>query len=441
MSVSNIEEFEKQLEQSETPTNNIVELKDNDEIQQGKINSLDLEEKPKIDVTQFKASTVFNPHEQVNQNQQQLAKIRKNMVLMYQSDNSGCGFIRCFQPAAYLNFIFGRDYSMVFQPFSAFIFQSDILQRVRTMYFQRQMAPEHLHNIRLYKQHQKQFGYKMVWEIDDHIWYDATFPDNHGVPPYNFGSSRITQVVKDSSIEIMKLMDTIIVTTEFLKDYINKVLMINVPVHVVPNQVPRFLWKSEKRKEITEPIKKPKFIYTGSPTHYSNEKKLHGDWENPAWREYIIKNVKEEKIEFTCFGGLPFFFEEIKDKIKVYNWVNSWHYHLAVIGEKADFGFMPLCKNNFNKAKSDLKAREYYAAGIAGIGCEFSDDNWKGPYENMILKLPYNCTLTQIEEMVQYQSQPENYNRTIRTQYEWMDKNAGWLESKQWVDNFIKALS
>lgn len=433
--MSNLQDFEKQLNQP-----NVINLSDEPktELKQNAINSLDVSEpKKSIDVSQFQPTAVFNPNEQQNQ----LAKIKKNIVLMYQSDNSGCGFIRCFQPAAYLNFIFGRNYEMLFQPFSAFIYQMDILQRVRTMYFQRQMAPEHLHNIRLYKNVQKDLGFKMVWEIDDHIWWDEIYPDKHGVPPYNFGSKFITQAVKESSIEIMKMMDTIIVTTEFMKDYINNTLKIPVHVHVVPNQVPKFLWKSEKKKPILEKIKKPKFIYTGSPTHYSNEKRMMGDWENGAWREYIIKNVKADKIDFVCFGGLPFFFEEIKDKIKIYNWVNSWHYHLAVMGENADFGLMPLCKNNFNKAKSDLKAREYYASGIVGIGCEFDDDKWKGPYDNMILKLPYKCSLTQIEEMVEYHCQPENYNKTVQAQYEWMDKNAGWLESKQWVDNFIRALS
>ena len=185
---------------------------------------------------------------------------------------------------------------------------------------------------------------------------------------------------------------------------------------------------------------KPKIIYTGSPTHYSNEQKLYGDWENPAWREFIIKNVKEDKISFTCMGGLPWFFEEIKDKIKVIGWLNSFQYHIGVMGEKADFSIMPLVPNWFNYCKSDLKHVENCAAKSLSIGSYFPEQKYKGPYENVPVKLPWNCSLKDIEQTIEYYSHPENYNKIIDQQTKWMDDDGRWLESPKWINNFLTVL-
>src|SRR5690606_19867802 len=129
---------------------------------------------------------------------------------------------------------------------------------------------------------------------------------------------------------IMSMMDVITVSSEFLKFYIENVLKINVPVVVVKNSISKYFWGMERRKGIDKRLEKPKVLYTGSPTHFSNEKKMKGDWDN-AWCDYVIKAVKTDRIDFTCMGGnVPWFFESVKNKIKTIPWVNSFQYHNAV---------------------------------------------------------------------------------------------------------------
>ncbi len=370
---------------------------------------------------------------------QNLVKVQKNMVLCFISDATGCGFIRCFQPFSYLNFVFGKSQTLMPIISCAFIQDENILIRTRTVYFQRQMAPEHLKMIMWYKDRQPTFKFKMVWEMDDHIWWEDKAKKVNGVPPYNFGATGITEEVKAASIKIMNCMDTLIVSTQFLADYIRNELGVKVPIKIVPNHVAKYFWKDGNKRTITERIAKPKVIYTGSPTHYSNERKMYGDWENSAWREFVIKNVKEDKISFTCFGGLPWFLEEIKDKIKIIGWLNSFQYHLGVLGEKADFGLMPLVPNNFNRGKSNLKYLEYCAGGILGIGTSFKDGS-PSPYDCMDVKLMNDCSLKQIEETFDYFRDPQHYNEVIANQYKFLDDKGHWLESKKFIDNFISIL-
>ncbi len=423
---SNLEEFEKQLE------NNVVDLDSQLEsrLSEDKLNSIDI-------------SKDYRPKNQVqnNPNNQQV-KIQKNIVLAFISDATGCGFIRCFQPFSYLNFVFGKSQQLLPIISCAFIQDQNTLLRTRTIYFQRSMSPDHLKIISWYKQNQNALQYKMIWEMDDHIWWEDSERKVHGVPPYNFGARGITEEVKNASIQIMKMMDLLVVSTQPLADYIKNELKVNVPIKVIKNHVAKYFWKDGTSRKITEKIVKPKFIMTSSPTHYNPEKRMMGDFENSAWVEYVIKNVKANKIDFTVIGGLPFFFEEIKDKIKVLPWMNSFQYHLAVLGERAHFGIMPLVPNMFNVGKSNLKFLEYAAAKILAFGCYFKDGykGYQGPYHDMTVKHDYRASLKEIEDMVEKYSQPENYNKIIEEQTKYLDINGHWLESKKYVDDFLTIL-
>lgn len=424
---SDMELFEKQLEGS-----NVVDLDSQLEsrLSEDKINTIDI-------TKNYRPKNAPQPQ----QNQQQV-KIQKNVVLAFISDGSGCGFIRCFQPFSYLNFVFAKSMTLLPIISSCFIHDHDILMRARTVYFQRQMSPDHLRSCLWYKQHQQMFKYKMVWEVDDHIWWEDSERKIHGVPPYNFGATGITEEVKYSSIEIMKMMDELIVSTQPLADYIKNELKIEVPITVIKNHVAKYFWKDGNSRKITEKITKPKFLMTSSPTHFHQEKKLMGDFENSAWVEYIIKNVKENKIDFTIIGGLPFFFDEIKNRIKVIPWLNSFNYHLAILGERAHFGIMPLVPNNFNVGKSNIKFLEFSAAKILAFGTYFKEGykGYQGPYHDMPVKLDWKSSLEEIEKTVNFYRQPENYNKIIDEQSKYLDVNGHWLESKTWVDSFLKVI-
>lgn len=372
--------------------------------------------------------------------QQNITSIRKNILLSYVSDATGCGHIRNVFPVTYLNALFGKSQDVVPIISPMFIFQEDILIRTKAILFQRQMSPEHYNIIKKYKEMQPQYGYRMIYDIDDFIWganeqQGGTKED--GVPTYNFGWRGITNPIKHYSLEIMKLMDHITVSSEYLKYWINQVEGVNVPCEVVHNSVPMYFWGNTRKSGKKAPIQVPHVIYTGSPTHYHNGDRLLGDFEN-SYKDFVIKNVINGKIKFTCMGDLPWFFEGIKDKITVIPWLNSYQYHLGVKGAKADFAIGPLVPNNFNYSKSYIKYQEACAEGIPFVGSVFVNGK-PSPYDHCILKTPSDITVDGIEKIIfGLSSNIEEYNKVLMGQYKWLDATGGYLESPKYVQTLMQ---
>jgi hypothetical protein len=377
----------------------------------------------------------------------EIAKVQKNIVLSYASDSTGCGHIRCVFPMTYLNSLFGKSkrFNIMIAPNNTMILQNDILLRTRSIFFQRTMSPNQIDLVKQYKSLQPKYAYMMKFDIDDFIWKGTE--EGECIPEYNFGSGGITDDVRNAAIEIMNLMDLVCVSTDFLGEYI-KSKGVKTKIITIPNTVPQYFWGNQKRKPIKEKIIKPKVIYSGSPTHYSNEKRLAGDWDN-AWLEWILRNVKNNKIEFFCMGGLPFFFEEIKNKIKIIQWVNSYQYHLPIKNFRPDFGIAPLVPNFFNYSKSDLRAIEYYSVGALCIGSVFdtvkSPKCWNkehapSPYDNIFLKLQHNCSVKDIDELFWKYTEPDYFNDILAKQYKFLYDNSRYLESEKSVKRYTDIL-
>lgn len=380
----------------------------------------------------FDSNTDTDVEEQKN-----LHKVNKNIVLSYVSDYTGCGHIRNILPSTYLNAVFGRDASMNIITSPAMIYQPDILKRTRSVFFQRTMGPHSVDMVRQYKELQKQYKFKMVYDLDDFIWDGKDIGEE--IPNYNFGKEAITKEVQDAAIENMKMMDTVTVTCDFLKDYIASRGVDKNKIKIVHNTMPSFLWGSDKKPHITEKIEKPTIIWSASPTHWHDGKKLLGDLDN-AWYQWIIKSVKEDKINYVQMGGLPWFFEEIKDKIKVYNWVNSLHYPAAVKSANADFGIAPLVPNHFNYSKSPIKYQEYCVAGIVGVGTVFTNGK-PSPYDIALTQAPDTVTVEMLDHLFfEYLCLPENYNRLLDQQYQQVMDNNWITESTGYVNMMTSIL-
>lgn len=372
-------------------------------------------------------------------NTNNITQIRKNVLLSYVSDATGCGHIRNVFPLTYLNALFGKNQTLIPIISPMFIWQEDILIRAKTILFQRQMSPAHYSLIRKYKDLQPKYGYKMVYDIDDFVWGHNEHQGGSkedGVPSYNFGWKGITDEIKQYSLEIIKLMDRVTVSSEYLKYWLSEVEGITVPITVMQNSVPKYLWGSSKKAPKKQPIKIPRIIYTGSPTHYSNQDKLLGDFDN-SYREFIVKNVLNGKINFTCMGALPWFFEGIKDKIQVIPWLNSYMYQTGVKSARADIAIGPLVRNNFNYSKSYIKYQESCAEGIPFIGSVFTN-NKPSPYDVCLLKTNDMVTVSEIENLVfGLCSDVDKYNLIVVNQYKWMDESSGYLESQGYIQKLM----
>jgi hypothetical protein len=155
--------------------------------------------------------------------------------------------------------------------------------------------------------------YNLVYDIDDYVWdYNELQGGSKdlGVPSYNPAYKNVTKEHKDNSIEIMKNVDTITVSTQGLKDYIENTLKISTKVKLLKNAIPFYLWGTSKKNPIKEDLKKPKVIYTGSPTHYKNPtkqdpSKSFGDFDS-AWKDWkFLRDHLKFPSAMRSTGGDP----------------------------------------------------------------------------------------------------------------------------------------
>lgn len=373
-----------------------------------------------------------------NKEEKKFIKVKKNIILVYLSDSTGCGHVRSIFPFTYINAVFGKKHDMNPIITSAFIRQQDILVRTRSILFQRQMTPEHLNMIRFYKNIQPQFKFKMIYDIDDLLWgknEEHGGNETEGIPSYNFASDRVSEEMKQCSLESMKLMDKVTVSTQYLKDHLQNVEKIETPIEVLQNSVPVYLYGHRDKQFIQENIKKPKILLNQSPTHYSNVKKKKGDFNN-AWCDYIIKNVKENKIDVSVIGGLPFYFEEIKDKIKVINWLNALQYPNKMKQIKPNFVISPLVYNKFNSAKSDIKKIETQAIGSVHIGTVFESGE-VSPYDGNIVKIKDTCTVKEIEDTINSLCDKDIYNDLVNRGYKELEDQNRYTESSKYINQLV----
>lgn len=393
---------------------------------------------PTSDITRFRQHILNrNIDHGVSQQAPSLAKIDKNIVMAHSSDYGGCYFYRVSQPLNYLHGLFAKENHMHVILSNPLIMQHDILLRARSLFLQRLMHPDNVRQIKHLKDLQSKYGFKLIYEIDDYVFSGKD--EGEEIPKYNMGRDGITLPIQTACIDIMKMCDLITAPSQFLLDYITKNLGVNVPTFFLPNVAAQYAWGTQRKRPITEKIKVPKILVASSPCHYSNEKKLYGDFEG-AWYEYLIKNVRENKIQLTVMGGLPWFLDSIKHKIKVIDWVNSYQHSQAVMGCRTDFLVAPLIENYFNASKSDIKYVEASSSGNLFVGSVFSSGKLSSPYNKCPVTVSDKCSVKDIEDTIDRYSEPDEYNRILKIQYEWMKSEGRYLESSKNVERWTSIL-
>jgi hypothetical protein len=234
----------------------------------------------------------------------------------------------------------------------------------------------------------------------------------------------------------MKMMDTVMVSTDFLGRYIASKGVDMNKIKVVHNTVAQAFWGMQRKPHIRTKLTKPRVIWSASPTHWSDEKKLAGDMDN-AWLDWVKKSVVDGKIEFIQMGGCPWFFKDIEKKINVIPWLHSYQYHLAVLAARPDFGISPLVPNFFNYSKSCIKYQEYCAAGAVGIGTYFTNGQ-PSPYDVCQVKVPDNITVEKIDETFKELCEPEKYNKMLDAQYNQLVNSHWYTESQGYVNMLME---
>lgn len=339
-------------------------------------------------------------------------------------------------------------------------FDPNLLAGTKTILFQRPESMNDYDIIKRYKELQPKYGYKLAAEYDDltFITGEIDNKDEDGVPSYNPAHDNVHKnmdMIMDGMRKIIPLLDVISVSTPYLKKMFEKVYNAGNVV-VIKNVVPRFLWSFPRKERIKADLVKPRVIYSGSPTHYKQPiPKLapgqhpsfpnghpgqpgdRGDW-NTGLCEWVIKNVKEDKIDFYVMGALPFFWEEIKEKIQFIPWADSHTFPRKFMEVHADFSIASIVDNPFNKAKSSLRFTEACATGCVFLGNVFSTND-DSPYReiNNQCKFTEKSTVEEIDNIFWPLTKKDKYNEILEWQYDFANNNALWLESDQHINEML----
>lgn len=276
----------------------------------------------------------------------------------FYADYSGCGHWRMIWPELLLN-----SYQKAnVQGGTVMIGDKNFYRGVKTIRIQRQATKDQLAYIKWLVGVKKEFGFNIVYEIDDLIFIED-------IPKYNkFRFAFEDEEIRKSSMEIMQLCDEITVTNKFMKRYYSEKTS-HKNITVIPNFVPKF-WMDryynldEIKQNYQQNKKKPRILYCGSGAHFDidNNIKQKDDF-------YHVNNVIREtinKYQWVFVGGYPLSLRDlVRDKkVEFHEWSSLVDYPNFIHKLKPNLFYAPLENNTFNKAKSDLKFIEACAMGI-----------------------------------------------------------------------------
>ena len=276
----------------------------------------------------------------------------------YLADYSGCGHWRILWPENVIN----MTQRGISQSTTAMVAEPRWYQNVKAVKLQRQAAPAQLEFVKHLKKIQKDYNFKIIYEVDDVVFRED-------IPDYNkFKFAFDTDEVRKTVVDIMDLCDEITLTCDFMRKLFQSKLT-NQKVTVIPNFVPYnwmgYLFNHRQVQSALEKYKqKPRILYTGSGAHYDVMNKTGGKDDWSAVNHIIRKTVN--KYQWIFVGAYPPPLQDLvkSGKIEFYQWKSLLEYPQFITNLDPQLLVAPLTVNNFNNSKSDIKFIEACTMGI-----------------------------------------------------------------------------
>lgn len=215
----------------------------------------------------------------------------------------------------------------------------------------------------------KRHGFRIIVDFDD-VLFDVD--GKSAIPPYN-GNTMDPVAVARGIESYLRYVDDVTVSTKFLARLFAKRFpaFSKYNIVIVPNLLPRMYYGDRSSRLTTVDMRKPKVVYGGSPTHFSETDP--GDFAGP-WIPYLVDAVGKGEIELHMFGHeAPKFLGPAVSKVILHEPVTPTGWGRALSDVRGDIYLAPLAANDFNRAKSDLKILEAAATGMALLGSQFID--------------------------------------------------------------------
>jgi hypothetical protein len=295
-------------------------------------------------------------------------------ALNYYADYGGCGYWRMIWPEYLLN---GYQKACI-SGLTCMVLDPRFYQNLKSIRLQRQATPAQRDFIKELRKIANSFNFRMIYEVDDIVF-------KNDIPDYNRCKDPFCdQAIEDSILDIMRTVDEITVTCDFMKEYYKEKTG-HQKVTVIPNYAPKFWldkYYDEKRIErlYEKNKKRPRILYSGSGTHIDtlNKTGLNDDFKHVV--DAIIKARK--KFKFVWKGCFPLLLKPYIDngEMEFIQWSTLFEYPKGLYDTECNAVFASLQDNIFNKSKSNIKMVESGALGMPGAFqnlCTYKDAEYK----------------------------------------------------------------
>ena len=203
---------------------------------------------------------------------------------------------------------------------------------------------------------------KVVVDLDDY-WKLPDYHPNY----YQYKNSAAREI-----IENLKAADCVTVTTDRLY---NRVKEYNKNVHVIPNALP-FGYSQFTHQPEREENQNFNFIYTGQSSHLEDVRIMQADIKRASRLWFISFTVAGYKSGGLA-GKVWYGIETVFNQGAPYTRIDALSLErYMTVYDNADCSLVPLCLNDFNSCKSNLKILE---AACKKIPCIVS---WVPPYRD-----------------------------------------------------------
>lgn len=198
---------------------------------------------------------------------------------------------------------------------------------------------------------------KIITEIDDNFEiqpYQSAYQNYHG-------GTKATSIFKEQ----LAISDAVIVTQDILRDKYSK---FNDNIHIIRNGISHesiftkpALELLQNAQEKVDETGKIRILWAGSSTHKRDIEMVY-----PSLLE--IKKQYGDKVEIIMFGGIYPEILMLDDGIIKHNQFLKYNEYLKhIAGIAPHIGIAPLCENEFNICKSNLRFLEYSAIGAVTL--------------------------------------------------------------------------
>lgn len=369
----------------------------------------------------------------------QANNIGKPLVICVSGGFSGCRAFRSDFVANAINWVEGLNLHMIVTPVP--LMDQQVLSLARAVVLKSINGIQGLELVKQYKAAQQKFGFRLLADYDDQ---PCATEKGFGLEWKPWGPQDHKPEDDKPFLEIAKLMDGIIVTNEFMARELNKITKTNNYV-VIPNCVPRSLFSAPQRRREKD-LEHPIIVGTGCPLHslapHKNEKGEMvagnpGDWASAEWTEWLVKNIKDKKIDYVQMGGNNWLLDQqVPGQYRALPWVPPMRYPSLISRLNADIVLAPLVECEFNKFKSDLRLIESQVCSSVLLGSVFPDSPYTNAHE--LSKVPLGMTMAQLDERLRQLSDKETFNKVIDFGWKYLIENGRIMESDMAIDRYVK---